>query len=454
MNGMKLFFVWGCAAAAAMWIGALATLPPADPAGRKVIYWSTDGNPARVAQIAPFEKANPTLKVKVEPNTFEKTIVQCSTGVGPDLIEIYTVSDMVAYAESGILLDLTPYLDKYGISGSVTYPSLVGNLVYDGKQYRFPANAGSQVLIYNKRKFREAGVPEPTESMAWPDFIERIRPLTVARPNGAGYEQFALMLPEWCVKDITLQYGAHFFNETRTRCTLDSPEFITALNLYRDLMTTEKIIPAPTDSKALSGSGGWGNGEMDWFSSGRGGCLWGARWMWVVLRKNPELRKELGVVALPHMPGRETACYSGARGPAVNVNSRNRDEALRFLGYLASEEYGSIICQSSDGMPPNAAYGNNPANLANPAYPEEADFHQQFIDSMAHAEAEQTSPFVNPKIVDRVWKETTDYIANGLKTPEEALRDSAKRINDEIARSIADDPKLKARYDALVQKGS
>ena len=130
--------------------------------------------PARYTQLAPFFKLHPDIDVKIEPNTYDKIIVQCSSRVGPDLIEIYTNTDMVGFAEAGILLDLTEYAKKMGFSIDVTYPQLRDNLILNGKQYRFPCNVGNQVIFYNKKMFRAAGIPFPDDAMLWEDFIERV----------------------------------------------------------------------------------------------------------------------------------------------------------------------------------------------------------------------------------------------------------------------------------------
>jgi multiple sugar transport system substrate-binding protein len=445
---MKWFFAIGSLLVLAMWTYARVTIPPDDTRGRTVIYWSTDNNPARPAQVAPFEEANPDIHVKIEPNTFDKTIVQCSTGVGPDLIEIYGADDMVAYAEAGILLDLTPFAEEYGIQPEVTYTKLQQNLVFQDRQYRFPANAASQVLFFNKKKFDEAGVPYPTDNMTWPELIELLKPLTVKREGGLGYEQFGLLILRNFIRDIPLQFGGRFFNEDRTRCTIDEPKFIDGMKLYRALMTEHELIPTPEAAGTLTSAGAWGAGEITWFRAQRSAALWGSRWMLVTFRQSPELHKHLGVVTLPRIEGGVPASYSGTRGPGINVNSKNREAALKFLSYLGSDEYAKIIAMSADALPPNAEYGSDPDNLLNPEYPEE-NYQEAFIKSMEYAEPIELSPFVNPKFVWRVWEETLDYISNGLKTPEEACREAAKRINDEMDRTLRNRPDLKEQYDRL-----
>ncbi len=448
---MKRFFgVLGVLILAA-WAVAVIWTPEEPHPGRTTLYWSTDPNPARAAQLAPFMEMNPDLAVVVEPNTFDRTIVQCSTGIGPDLIETYTLSDMVAYAEAGILLDLTPYAEEYGFSPDTTYEGVYGSITYDGRQYRYPANVSSSVLMYNKRIFEEAGLPEPEDSMLWEDFIELVQPLTVRRERGTGFQQFAMVMSQDRARDLHLQFGARFFTPDGTRCVLDSPESIAALEFYSDLMYVHGIVPTPGAEAALAGEGGWGAGELRWFGTERAAVLWGARWMLVQLRTYPAMRDNIGVVLLPHPPGSKSVSLAGSRGPGINANSPHREEALRFLSYLASDTYGEIIAQSADALPPNHIYSEQPERLINPDFPwEDLDFHKTFVESARLSQADESTPFVDAKFVERVWIETLEYIENRLRTPEEALRDATRRINNRIERNINQRPDLRERYETLV----
>ncbi len=452
---MKLFFAIGGLLVALMWMAAELTLPSGeDEQGRTVLVWSTDPNPARREQLAPFSERNPDLVVQVEPNSFDRTIVQCATGVGPDIIEIYNTRDMAAYAQAGILLDLTEYARELGFGPESTYPRLVGNLMYDGRQYRYPANAASQVLIYNKRMFDEAGIPYPADDMLWEDFIELVKPLTVKAKGGRGYQQFALVMGKDYIKDLLLQFGASFFNESRTECTLDSPLAIDAMNFYRSLIQEHELIPSPSAAESLSAAGGWGHGEIRWFASGKAASIWGSRWMMVIFRQYPELHPHLGVATLPRMPGGAGASFSGTRGPGINAKSERIDEALKFMQYLASEEYAEVIAMSSDGLPPLAKYSDDPDRLLNPEYPME-NYQEVFVESMRHARPLEVSPFVDPFYVGgRVWVDCTDNISNDIMMPEEALKLAARQINQRIERNVRERPDLREKYEAALKESA
>lgn len=427
------------------WKPPFLRIEETEDANKKKLYWSTDPNPARKEQLAPFHEMYPDLKVVVEPNTFDRTIVQCSTGVGPDLIEIYNTADMVAYIEAGILLDLTPYAEAMGFGPNSTYPRLVGNLMYEGRQYRYPANAASQVLIYNKKKFREAGLPYPESGMLWDDFLELMKPLTLKRESGRGYRQFALVLGEGYITDLLLQHGASMYKENGTRSALDSPEAIAAMQFYYDLMRKHEIIPTPSAAESLSAAGGWGFGEIRWFAAGHAAAIWGSRWMLVIFRQYPELHEELGVALLPRLTDGEPTSMSGTRGPGINVNCENVEEALLFMQYLASEDYAQVIAMSGDALPPLADYGEDAGRLLNPRFPQE-DYQQVFIDSMKYALPMEVSPFISPIVANRIWTETFENVQNDLKSPEQAMRDAARQINTRIEQNVRERPDLQEKY--------
>ncbi len=447
---MKLFFSLFGALIALLWIAARVWVPPNVPPGMTVLSWSTDPNPARKAQLAPFYEKNPNVLVKIEPNTRDKIIVQCSSRVGADLIEIYSATDMISFVESGVLLDLTPYARKMGFSSDITFPSLRGNIMHEGRQYRFPCNIGNQVLLYNKKKFRDAGLPEPQDAMTWDDFIRLVKPLTIKRKEGKGFEQFALMMNRGYVKDIHLQFGARFYSPDGTRSALDSPQSIAAIQFFHDLIKVHEIMPSKTMAKSLSGEGGWGGDEIRAFATGKAACLWGARWMMVQFRQYPELKNNIGAVLLPHPPGGTPANYCGTRGSGINVNTANLEASLKFMQYLASDEYNRVIAQSADGLPPNAAFAADPKNLVNPDYPwEDEKFQEVFVRSMEYAASPEASPFIDPTIVDTIWEEALDYVENDLQPADQAMREAAKRVNDRIQTTLRDQPELRERYEAL-----
>ncbi len=78
-----------------------------------VLSWTTDPAPARQTQLAPFHALHCDLAINVEPNTYDKNIIQCSSGVGADLIECYDNREMVAYVKRSDAFPLDLNFDSF-----------------------------------------------------------------------------------------------------------------------------------------------------------------------------------------------------------------------------------------------------------------------------------------------------------------------------------------------------
>src|SRR5579872_7474320 len=100
------------------------------------LRWATDDNPARKVQMAEFARLYPGSEAVVDPGLGgdqTKLIVQCATGTGPDVVDVYNEQQMSTLVETGVLLDLTPYARKMGFDAAHTYPALKDALLVDGK---------------------------------------------------------------------------------------------------------------------------------------------------------------------------------------------------------------------------------------------------------------------------------------------------------------------------------
>src|SRR5579872_7350043 len=100
------------------------------------LRWATDDNPARKVQEELFGRLYPGSEAVVDPGLGgdqTKLIVQCATGTGPDIVDVYDEQQMTTLVEAGVLLDLTPYARKMGFDAAHTYPALKDALLVDGK---------------------------------------------------------------------------------------------------------------------------------------------------------------------------------------------------------------------------------------------------------------------------------------------------------------------------------
>src|SRR5579885_1994800 len=106
------FLVLVAASVAMVW-----SQPPAAPAGKTPLIWTSDDNPLRKEQMALFNKEHPKVDLQLDPMNqgIEKVIVQSLAGVGPDLLDCRDANQLAAYVKAGIALDVTDELKSRGI---------------------------------------------------------------------------------------------------------------------------------------------------------------------------------------------------------------------------------------------------------------------------------------------------------------------------------------------------
>lgn len=421
-------------------------IQPEPSTSRVQLVWSTDNNPTRQGQIALFNKLNPDIEVVVDPNNTDqqKVIVQSLGGVGPDLFDSYGLSTMEAYVRSGIAMDITEPMREAGIDvAKIIWPVAVSSCVYEGRTYGFPCNVNANAVWYNKDLFDRAGIPYPKPGWTWDELIETAKKLTIRDRRGRA-QQFGFYWDwqYWTQRnDLIYQFGGRFFTPDGTRCTIGSEGAIAAMQLSRDLQYKHKICPTPVEEAALTTQGGWGTGGITYLMGGRVAMAYGGRWWLNLFRKEkPDLR--LGAVMLPF--ARDRVLIGGARCTFVNKNSPKREAALRFIKFLASEEYNLLLNDQADALSPVMKYCYTDRFLHNPQYPNE-DYNHVWREAVAISIPDEYTPFLRGPDLSTIGTQI-DLIRVDQKPVAQAMRDAERDANERILRNVRLRPGLGQRY--------
>ena len=143
--------------------------------------------PAALSNWRRSDRLYPNLRLTLDPSdgiNVEKMIVQASSGVGPDLLDVWGGEYLQTYIEAGVAWDVTALAKEHGFSmEDKVWPAVRGNVSYDGKQYSYPANCGVDILIYNKELFDEIGAPYPQQDMSWEDTLALAQQVTRPRTD-------------------------------------------------------------------------------------------------------------------------------------------------------------------------------------------------------------------------------------------------------------------------------
>ncbi len=324
-------------------LGALLVALPAMAQDLTFWSWRQEDRAQYEQFIDTFEAANPGITVTFE--TFEaanyNTILSTALagGTGPDLMMVRAYGGMENVASAGYLEPLS----------TETIPALADfadtalqaeTMRSDQKLYAVPFASQTQLVIYNKGIFDANGITEP---QTWDELIAASQKL-----KDAGIMPFANGT------------ATAWQNET---IVFDLTSSIMGKGFYEDLMagktdfTDARFVEALTDLKAITQYFPDGFIGLDYpsaqqlFSSGMAAMFAGGSYeLATFATQNPDI--ELGVFAAPGKTAEDEKLvglyYDG--GYAANAHGANKEAALKFLNFVASQEFGQAFANTLNNI--------------------------------------------------------------------------------------------------------
>lgn len=227
--------------------GAAFTCPANVEAGASLVFsgWG-DETEQQVYRdsIERFSAVCPDVSVDYQPVPAEfqdKMKAQMAGGTAPD---VFYVDDqlMNAFASSGQLLALDPYMEEAGISRDDFIPALLTIFTLDGQTYALPKDWGTLGLIYLPEAFAAAGIDEPTDDWTWED----MRTAAQAIADTGTYGGFC-MGADWArFAPFVFSNGGAFASDDFSTATLDTPE-VKEMATFVAEMKQEGSLVTPAD---------------------------------------------------------------------------------------------------------------------------------------------------------------------------------------------------------------
>ncbi len=466
---------------------AAALMIPAKPNdGKAHIIWVAGNDPNKQLVADTFnEKSKDTfVTLDADNGGTTKTLVQCTAGIGGDVIDSVNEYSIQVYQNAGILLKLDDQVKKYGFSldtlnKQVQKLCTVESIDRDGNvisgQYTYPATVDNDFIIYNKALFDKYGVPYPSNDLTWEEYIDIAQKLTVYnKPGDLIPEAFGALgtKPKFLV--ILWEKGGDLYKDNCTASGMDTPAALEALKFYRDLFGKYKAEPTSAVKSGVqtSGTGSVASSSNHaWLGCGKVAMVWGGRWYLKELRVysayNKKLKerwdKENPGKPWPHVGLKYGACqvprfrnskrynmtYTG-RTVGINAKTHHMESSLKFLGYFASPEYNRFICEISGAKPPNKKYWK-PEFFYNSKYPEEKPVHDASLKAVESGRCMQRSPFIETSTSMRILNDALEVISIDNTLSDDELKriaqDVVNKTNAEIARRVERNKNLKKVYE-------
>jgi len=327
-------------------LGALIAMVSAPVlASEKVVlkYWTPWGATYQEMQkqiLDKFNETHPNIKaeyVYVSWTGFQQKIMtSVAAGTPPDVVVTWFSSRMAPMAALGILTPLDDFLEgDPELNPENVYPGAWNQAIYKGKKYGFAYCAGSSLLMWGKKVFREAGLDPERAPKTFTELSEYSEKLFEQDEKGR-IKRIGIM-PWASMWDSAQNWyyifgGKHYDPETDKMC-VDCPENIEALQWMVNYVNKYGGADAVTDfGQSL------GQQAVDLFLAGMESMRFQHSWYLSYMHKfSPDF--EYGVAPLPvyGKPSPQKAPLLGADGMVMPLGVKHPEEAWTFMRWMMTE---------------------------------------------------------------------------------------------------------------------
>lgn len=317
-----------------------------DTGAKKKLTFMFRGGPdeqkAYESVVKQFEQSRTDVKVDIivtAADQYATKLKAAITGKNVPDVFYFEPGDLKAYAGSGVLLDMTSYIEgnsKLNLDNiwpyGVNYYRYDGDKVGQGSIYGLPKDVGPFALGYNKTMFEQAGIPLPGKDQpyTWEEFVQVNQQLTQDTNGDGKIDQYGTGFNvNWALQAFVWSNGADWLDETRTKVTIDDPKFAEALQWFADLQNVYKITPSIEDAQTLDTYQRWMKGELAFFPVGP----WD-------MSTYETLPFEYDLIPYPAGSTGKSATWTGSLGIGVSANTKHPEEAAELVYYLTASEEG------------------------------------------------------------------------------------------------------------------
>jgi len=408
------------AVAPATEVVAATEAPAAEPVTIRVMTFFGHDNPEiEEAVVAAFEAANPNIKVQLEQTSYDDIFTKYSAdvaaGTPADVISM-NFENLRKFAGLEALASLNDYVAKDSYDTSIYYANTLDMHTVDGVLYGLPATFSDNVLYFNKNLFDAAGLAYPDSTWDWAKLIE-VGKQFVKDTDGDGVVDQYGYGPAWWPMYL-FEYNTNVLSADGTKCALNTPEGLQAIQAYVDLSTKDGI----TANAAAQAS----QGDYDRFISGKLAMYDAGPWAVAPFNQNIT-GFTWDVAENPAGTVKGTFLYSNAY--AISSASANQDAAWQFIKFATGTE-GSTIRQ--EGKFEISAVKSVAESIfvssmkgTSPEHPE------VFMTSTAFGFRLSEHPRFQ-EMMDAIQPELDQALA-GTKTVEQAMNDACTVVDSMIA---------------------
>jgi len=319
-------------------------------------------------------------------------------------------------ASTGVLLDLSPYIEKAGIDLEDTFFEAPLNMgKWEGGLYALPFETDVRFMYYNKDLFAEAGLDPDRPPQSWEELWEMADKITKTTPQDdyevLGFNPLYAQSYFWMY--VWGNNGSFLDEEGNLK--LNSPIVVKSLEEWKEMIDRLGF------EKLQEFNATYPLGLNDAFINGKLGMVIQNNTFFSQLETYaPDLNYGIFQIPYPVKP------VSWSNGFSIEVSSRsaNKDAAAEFALYLLSEYPQYLFAKNVSSLVGNRRAATSPDLMAN----------ELWRIAVETLEISKFRPFVleYPLWYDDVLQTTIDTVLYGKSSAQKALDDAQKLVEAEI----------------------
>jgi len=396
-----------------------------DAQGRIVLdYWNGFTGPdgkTMEAMVEKFQQDNPDIRVKMQlipwGTYYNKLTLALAYGGAPDVF-ICQAHRMPEFASFDTLRPLKDLYDSAQppLTESQFAAAPWRATFYNGVQYALPLDVHPMGMYYNVKLFKQAGIVDAQGNAlpprTWEEFLTDAKKLTKdttgrGRPDQWG---FVITNQETIFLAMTDQFGGSILTPDGKHSNLSSPACLAAVNRMHDLIYKYHVAPRP-------------EGINSWLALQQGKVAMGLEGIYMLSSLQEQKNLDFAGAPIPQF-GPQPGTWGGSHllcQPRGLSDERSK-AAWRLMRYLSDH---SLAWAAGGQVPARTDIERTPGFQALPVQ-------AQFARQLAYVQYAPLVPrdnslfeFVDPAV---------EAVLLNLQTPEQAMRDADRRINQTLER--------------------
>ena len=335
--------------------------------------------------LSDFEEET-NIKVKfihIPQNYFQKLHLLFASDLAPDVVFINN-HYLKMYTDANLLEVLTPFFedkDKY-------HKPAIDCLTDKGEIYAIPRDISSLVLYVNKDILKKENIQIKNKINTISELESYLKKLTKKEHFAINNEEDTIY---WLY--FLAANGGGALDDSAKQIIINSKKSIEALNKYAQYSNKYHYAPTKAEIGSMTTAQMFINGKLAMYLGGR----------WMLPKFNETINFDFDIIEFPSSA--ENKVYIDASGWAINKKSKNKENAVKLIKYLSSEESSKYF---------------QTTGLITPARKlEEEEKTHIFIEMIKNSKPTPTNKYYNR--INDILKEKAQNVLYGEKTAEEAF---------------------------------